>query len=128
MKEFLNESKKQFKDCTGEEMKCLASAEGCQFFSAISGWGDRLQQDNFNRNVIYRTTPIEKRMPQYPWDVLSDEVVACSFNIIGRLVLHERQIENTQTSTHIKFDRGTVDWRDSLQMRPVAGSNDHSLG
>lgn len=132
MKEFLNIDKKRFDTLTGEEIKALVNAgpENCEFF-ILERWLERTSSE-WSNSSIYRTKPIEKRMPAYPWDVLMDSAAACTLSANGELVTHTVGAVETLSTRHraiggssfvipgLMFDRGNVDWRASLQLRPVA--------
>lgn len=71
----------------------------------------------------------------YPWHLFTDDVVACARDKDGVVCAYNGEIEldgNTWSFVnysnrnvgsilnHLKdYKRGTVDWKDSLQMRPV---------
>jgi hypothetical protein len=137
MKEFLNRDKTLFKYCSMLQLRDLFEAgySNCQILNSEDNWEANTEQ-SWCMDSVYRTTPEPKRMPSYPWHVLSDEVVACSFDKNYRLIAHETANVKIATggtrheswdgisyvTSHIKFDCGTVDWRDSLQMRPITDS------
>lgn len=105
-----------------------------EVFDYSGKWSETIRTATYPA-LTYRPKQAEpKRMPDYPWDVLRNEIVACAIDENGGAYGYSKEPYNPNNGEWVaggdsypldwlKFDRGNVPWDKSMMLRPSKGGD-----
>lgn len=127
-KEFLNENKLQFKDCSREDQHILLDAlldtKAERFWHVPNVW--HAAESMLNIECIYRTKPIKRLAipwehikPEYRWAAMDENMNLWTYVDEPKLLTDIWHANSQQPLTALTIDVTGINWKDSLVERPA---------